>query len=153
MLFFLLECRSKTDTHVNMVLTWRSVVQPQVTCVETTSVVSVCPLLREISLCGSDALMKNSYTSLWKANMIGQIAEIFKVWSVKAFILRSTPSQKLCAVRGRNCVSVLMPVRAVCCCHSLPLGRCCWCHSAWWHGSVVGISADGLWQEWAQPWN
>lgn len=62
---------------------------------------------------------------------------------------RSAVRQKLCAVRGRNCISVLMPVNAVCCCHLLPPGCHRWCPSAWWHGSFVGISADGYWQEWA----
>lgn len=63
---------------------------------------------------------------------------------------RRTLRQKLDAVRGRNCISVLMPVNAVCCCHLLLPGCRRWCHSAWWHGSFVGISADGLWQEWAK---
>lgn len=53
---------------------------------------------------------------------------------------------------GGNCISVLLPVSAVCCCHPLPPGCRRWCHSAWWHGAfawrlgrwtVTGRSEDG----------
>lgn len=79
---------------------------------------------------------------------LGKLLKYLKSGLLK-LLRRSTLRRKLYAVRGRNCISVLMPVSAVCCCHLLPPGCRCWCHSAGWHGSVVGISADGLWQEWA----
>ncbi len=80
---------------------------------------------------------------------LGKLLKYLKCGLLK-LLPHSTLRQKLYAVRGRNCIFVLMPVNAVCCCHLLPPGCRCWCHSAWWHGSFVGISADGLWQEWAK---
>lgn len=80
---------------------------------------------------------------------LGKLLKYLKSGLLK-LLPRSALRQKLYAVRGRNCISVLVPVSAVCCCHLLPPGCRCWCHSAWWHGSFVGISADGLWQEWAK---
>lgn len=80
---------------------------------------------------------------------LGKLLKYLKSGLLK-LLPHSTLRQKLYAVRGRNCIFVLMPVNAVCCCHLLPPGCRCWCHSAWWHGSFVGISADGLWQEWAK---
>lgn len=80
---------------------------------------------------------------------LGKLLKYLKSGLLK-LLPRSTLRQKLYAVRGRNCISVLMPVNSVCCCHLLPPGCRSWCHSAWWHGSFVGISADGLWQEWAK---
>lgn len=78
---------------------------------------------------------------------LGKLLKYLKSGLLK-LLPRSTLRQKLYAVRGRNCISVLMPVNTVCCCHLLPPGCRCWCLSAWWHGSFVGISADGLWQGW-----
>lgn len=80
---------------------------------------------------------------------LGKLLKYLKSGLLK-LLPHSTLRQKLYAVRGRNCISVLMPVNSVCCCHLLPPGCRSWCHSAWWHGSFVGISADGLWQEWAK---
>lgn len=80
---------------------------------------------------------------------LGKLLKYLKSGLLK-LLPRSTLCQNLYAVRGRNCISVLMPVNTVCCCHLLLPGCPWWCHSAWWHGSFVGTSADNLWQVWAK---
>lgn len=134
----------------HITLTWTSTLQPQVLMWSVLGRMKLTAALNEISLCVVLMLrLKINTLHFGKQIWLGKLLKYLKSGLLK-LLPRGTLRRKLYAVRGRNCISVLMPVSAVCCCHLLPPGCRCWCHSAWWHGSVVGISADGLWQEWAK---